>query len=91
MKKTLLHCIQYNKHLLCVIEIICFDYFSSLVVFHIDVCFAHLALLLLELNMLNMKETFLPCSQYNKNLLQNTKLQLKNHYIKAVIFFSNCF
>ena len=91
MKKTLLHCIQYNKHLLYLIGIICFDYFSSLVVFHIDVCFAHLALSLLQLNMLNMKETFLPCSQYNKHLLQNTELQLKNHHIKAVIFFQIAF
>ena len=91
MKKTLLYCIQYNKHLLRVIEIISFDYFSLLVLFHIDVCFARLALSLLQVNTLNMIETFLQCSQYNKHLLQNTKLQLKNHHIKAVIFFSNCF
>ena len=90
MKKTLLHCIQYNKHLLRVREIICFHYFSLLVVFHIDVCFVRLALSLPQLIMLNIKKTFLSCSQYNKHLLQNTKLQLKNH-IKAVIFFQIAF
>ena len=91
MKKTLLHCIQYNKHLLRVIEIISFDYFSLLVLFHIDVCFARLALSLPQVNTLNMKETFLHCSQYNKHLLQNTQLQSKNHHIKAVIFFQIAF
>ena len=91
MKKTLLHCIQYNKHILRVLEIICFDYFLLLVLFHIGVCFARLALSLPQLNTLNMSETFLHCSQYNKHLLQNIKLQLKNHHFKAVIFCSNCF